>query len=71
MRAVPTVTMEGDAHGAPLPDPLAHAANFAARHAHRLIGGRIANKTAATPHTAPSALPANEWDEWKSVRDVA
>ena len=71
MRAVPTLTTQGDANGAPFADPPARAANFAARHAHRLIGGGIANKTAATPYAAPSALPANEWDEWKCVRDVA
>jgi pimeloyl-ACP methyl ester carboxylesterase len=38
---VPTITLEGDANGAPYPDPSAYAMNFSGRYEHRLIKGGI------------------------------
>jgi pimeloyl-ACP methyl ester carboxylesterase len=48
--AVPTITMEGDANGAPHPDPAAYAAKFAGRYAHRLVSGGIGHNL---PQEAP------------------
>lgn len=48
--AVPTITMEGDANGAPHPDPSAYARKFTGRYAHRLIGGGIGHNL---PQEAP------------------
>jgi pimeloyl-ACP methyl ester carboxylesterase len=47
---VPTITMEGDANGAPHPDPAAYAKQFAGRYAHRLITGGIGHNL---PQEAP------------------
>jgi len=38
---VPTITLEGDANGAPHPEPSAYAAKFSGRHSHRTIEGGI------------------------------
>src|SRR5215472_4707292 len=38
---VPTITLEGDANGAPHPDPSAYAGKFAGEYAHRTITGRV------------------------------
>ncbi len=38
---VPTITMEGDANGAPHPDPEAYAKKFSGKYEHRLITGGI------------------------------
>ena len=51
--AVPTITMEGDANGAPHPEPAAYAAKFSGRYAHRLIGGGIGHNL---PQEAPAAF---------------
>jgi hypothetical protein len=41
---VPTITLEGDANGAPHPDPAAYAKKFSGKYEHRLItGGRWLN----------------------------
>ena len=48
--AVPTITMEGDANGAPHPDPSAYAAKFTGRYAHRLVSGGIGHNL---PQEAP------------------
>lgn len=48
--AVPTITMEGDANGAPHPDPAAYAGKFTGRYAHRLISGGIGHNL---PQEAP------------------
>ncbi|HEX7945140.1 MAG TPA: alpha/beta hydrolase [Phenylobacterium sp.] len=50
---VPTITLEGDANGAPHPDPAAYAKKFAGRYAHRLIGGGIGHNL---PQEAPQAF---------------
>lgn len=51
--AVPTITLEGDANGAPHPDPSAYAAKFSGRYAHRLITGGIGHNL---PQEAPRAF---------------
>jgi pimeloyl-ACP methyl ester carboxylesterase len=38
---VPTITLEGDANGAPHPEPAAYAGKFSGKYAHRLITGGI------------------------------
>ena len=38
---VPTITLEGDANGAPHPDPSAYAKKFSGKYSHRLIKGGI------------------------------
>ena len=50
---VPTITMEGDANGAPHPDPASYAAKFTGRYAHRLITGGIGHNL---PQEAPKAF---------------
>jgi pimeloyl-ACP methyl ester carboxylesterase len=48
--SVPTVTLEGDANGAPHPDPSAYARMFAGKYAHRTIGGGVGHNL---PQEAP------------------
>jgi pimeloyl-ACP methyl ester carboxylesterase len=50
---VPTITLEGDANGAPHPDPAAYAKKFAGRYAHRLVAGGIGHNL---PQEAPQAF---------------
>lgn len=50
---VPTITMEGDANGAPHPDPSAYANKFSGRYDHRLITGGIGHNL---PQEAPQAF---------------
>jgi pimeloyl-ACP methyl ester carboxylesterase len=50
---VPTITMEGDANGAPHPEPAAYAKKFTGRYAHRLISGGIGHNL---PQEAPDAF---------------
>jgi pimeloyl-ACP methyl ester carboxylesterase len=52
---VPTITLEGDANGAPHPEPAAYAAKFTGRYAHRLITGGIGHNL---PQEAPQAFVA-------------
>src|SRR5579871_4540047 len=51
--AVPTITLEGDANGAPHPDPSAYAKKFSGKYAHRLIEGGIGHNL---PQEAPEAF---------------
>jgi pimeloyl-ACP methyl ester carboxylesterase len=51
--AVPTITLEGDANGAPHPDPSAYAGKFSGRYEHRLIEGGVGHNL---PQEAPQAL---------------
>jgi pimeloyl-ACP methyl ester carboxylesterase len=51
--AVPTITMEGDANGAPHPEPGAYAKKFSGRYEHRLIKGGIGHNL---PQEAPQAF---------------
>jgi pimeloyl-ACP methyl ester carboxylesterase len=51
--AVPTITLEGDANGAPHPDPSAYARRFSGKYEHRLIQGGIGHNL---PQEAPLAF---------------
>jgi len=51
--AVPTITLEGDANGAPHPDPSTYAKRFSGRYEHRLITGGIGHNL---PQEAPQAF---------------
>lgn len=59
--AVPTITMEGDANGAPHPPPSAYARKFSGKYEHRLITGGIGHNL---PQEAPQAFA-------EAVADVA
>lgn len=50
---VPTITLEGDANGAPHPDPAAYAKRFSGRYEHRLLAGGIGHNL---PQEAPLAF---------------
>jgi pimeloyl-ACP methyl ester carboxylesterase len=50
---VPTITMEGDANGAPHPEPSAYAKKFSGKYAHRTITGGIGHNL---PQEAPQAF---------------
>ncbi|MFM0100683.1 alpha/beta hydrolase [Paraburkholderia nemoris] len=50
---VPTITLEGDANGAPHPEPTAYAKKFVSRYAHRTITGGIGHNL---PQEAPKAF---------------
>jgi pimeloyl-ACP methyl ester carboxylesterase len=51
--AVPTITMEGDANGAPHPEPAAYASKFTGKYEHRTITGGIGHNL---PQEAPGAF---------------
>lgn len=57
--AVPTITLEGDANGAPHPDPAGYAKKFTGKYAHRLIAGGIGHNL---PHEAPDAFARAVYD---------
>ena len=50
---VPTVTLEGDANGAPHPDSSAYAKKFSGKYAHRIIRGGVGHNL---PQEAPQAF---------------
>jgi len=50
---VPTITLEGDANGAPHPDPGAYARKFSGPYAHRTLRGGIGHNL---PQEAPQAF---------------
>jgi pimeloyl-ACP methyl ester carboxylesterase len=51
--AVPTITLESDANGAPHPDPSAYAKKFSGKYEHRLITGGVGHNL---PQEAPRAF---------------
>ncbi len=59
--AAPTITLEGDANGAPHPDPSTYAKKFSGWYEHRLIEGGIGHNL---PQEAPQAFA-------EAVMDVA
>jgi pimeloyl-ACP methyl ester carboxylesterase len=59
--AVPTITLEGDANGAPHPEPSAYARKFSGKYSHRLIKGGIGHNL---PQEAPQEFA-------QAVLDVA
>jgi len=50
---VPVVTLEGDANGAPHPEPSAYASKFTGKYSHRLIKGGVGHNL---PQEAPQAF---------------
>ena len=50
---VPTITLEGDANGAPHPEPSVYAKKFSGKYAHRTITGGIGHNL---PQEAPHAF---------------
>ncbi len=59
--SVPTITIEGDANGAPHPDPVSYAGKFSGKYEHRTFTGGIGHNP---PHEAPRAFA-------RAVIDVA
>jgi pimeloyl-ACP methyl ester carboxylesterase len=59
--SVPTITLEGDANGAPHPEPSAYAQKFSGTYSHRTIEGGIGHNL---PQEAPEAFA-------KAVTDLA
>jgi len=51
--AVPTITLESDANGAPHPDPASYSKKFSGKYAHRLIKGGVGHNL---PQEAPQAF---------------
>ena len=51
--AVPTITLEGDANGAPHPDPASYAAKFSGKYRHRTLQGGVGHNL---PQEAPEAF---------------
>jgi pimeloyl-ACP methyl ester carboxylesterase len=51
--SVPTITLEGDANGAPHPEPASYAEKFSGPHSHRTITGGIGHNL---PQEAPEAF---------------
>ena len=50
---VPTITLEGDANGAPHPEPAAYAAKFSGKYQHRTISGGVGHNL---PQEAPQVF---------------
>jgi pimeloyl-ACP methyl ester carboxylesterase len=50
---VPTITMEGDANGAPHPEPATYAKKFTGKYEHRTVKGGIGHNL---PQEAPQAF---------------
>ena len=57
---VPTITLEGDANGAPHPEPESYARKFSGKYAHRTLSGGIGHNL---PQEAPQAFA-------QAVKDV-
>jgi len=51
--SVPAITLEGDANGAPHPDPSTYATKFSGRYSHRTIDGGVGHNL---PQEAPQAF---------------
>ena len=51
--AVPTITLEGDANGAPHPEPAAYAKRFTGKYRHELVKGGVGHNL---PQEAPRAF---------------
>ena len=50
---VPTITLEGDANGAPHPDSSSYAKKFSGKYSHRIIKGGVGHNL---PQEAPQAF---------------
>ena len=53
MITVPTITLEGDANGAPHPEPSSYTKKFSGKYSHRTITGGIGHNL---PQEAPQAF---------------
>jgi pimeloyl-ACP methyl ester carboxylesterase len=54
---IPTITLEGDANGAPHPDPTAYAKKFTGKYEHRLLTGGVGhNLPQERPHAFAKAI---------------
>ncbi|HEX7315659.1 MAG TPA: alpha/beta hydrolase [Pyrinomonadaceae bacterium] len=53
MIAVPTITLEGDANGAPHPDASPYAGKFSGKYSHRVVKGDVGHNL---PQEAPEAF---------------
>jgi pimeloyl-ACP methyl ester carboxylesterase len=51
--SVPTITLEGDANGAPHPDPKSYSGKFSGKYTHRTIEGGVGHNL---PQEAPQAF---------------
>jgi len=51
--SVPAITLEGDANGAPHPDPAAYESKFAGKYLHRTVAGGVGHNL---PQEAPKAF---------------
>ncbi len=58
---VPSITLEGDANGAPHPEPSAYASKFIGPYAHRTVTGGIGHNLFGVP--VPQGYPAFSVDE--------
>lgn len=59
MITVPTITLEGDANGAPHPDASAYAGKFSGKYAHRIVTGGVGhNLPQEAPHAFADAVVA-------------
>ena len=56
---VPTITLEGDANGAPHPEPAAYAGKFVGLYEHRTVGGGVGHNL---PQEAPEAFAKAVFD---------
>jgi pimeloyl-ACP methyl ester carboxylesterase len=56
---VPTITLEGDANGAPHPEPAAYAKKFSGKYEHRLVQGGVGHNL---PQEAPQAFAQAVFD---------
>jgi pimeloyl-ACP methyl ester carboxylesterase len=61
--SVPAITLEGDANGAPHPEPAAYARKFSGKYLHRLVKGGIGHNL---PQEAPEAFSQAVIDVTKS-----
>lgn len=62
---VPTITLEGDANGAPHPDPGSYATKFSGEYSHRVIQGGVGHNL---PQEAPGAFAKAVVDADKLAR---
>ena len=64
--AVPTITLEGDANGAPHPDPSSYAEKFSGKYSHRTIEGGVGHNL---PQEAPEAFADAVLEVWAVAGD--
>jgi hypothetical protein len=65
---VPTITLEGDANGAPHPDATTYASKFTGKYEHRVVEGGIGHNL---PQAAPQAFAEAIMAVWHQDRPTA